>query len=167
MSQSKGFPFTVSLLHPKYIPTWLGLSLVVLISLLPISARHFIGRQIGTYIYNNKIKRRKNVNTNLKIAFPNLTEQEREEMALSSLQWYGCGIIDYSLFFFASKKRLSLLSDIEGKEHIDKVIAEGKTVLLLLPHTVMLEFAGPQIGHYYDIFGSYKTTRNDYVFSSR
>jgi lauroyl/myristoyl acyltransferase len=52
------------------------------------------------------------------------------------------------------------MSEIRGKEHIDAARAEGKTVMLLLAHSVMLEFAPPQIGCHYDIFGSYKTSKN-------
>lgn len=160
MSQSCGLPFTFSLLHPKYCLSWLGLGVTVLVSLLPTSARHILGRKIGEYIYNNKKKRRNTVHTNLKIAFPDLSDEARETMVLEHLQWYGCAIVDYSLIFFAGKKRLSSMSETYGKEHIDAAMAENKTVMLLLAHSVMLEFAPPQIGYHYDIFGSYKTSKN-------
>ena len=55
------------------------------------------------------------------------------------------------------------MSEIRGKEHIDTVRAEDKTVILLLAHSVMLEFAPPQIGYHYDIFGSYKTSKNPVI----
>ena len=163
MQQRCGLPFTLSLLYPKYWLTWLGLGLAALCSLFPSSVRHALGNKIGTYIYNNNKKRKHIVNTNLKIAFPDLSNGERDKMALAHLKSYGCALIDYSLIFFASQSRLASMSEIRGKEHIDAVRAQDKTVILLLAHSVMLEFAPPQIGCHYDIFGSYKTSKNPVI----
>jgi len=163
MQQRCGLPFTLSLLHPKYWLTWLGLGIAAIVSLFPTSIRHAIGKKIGSYIYNNNKKRNNIVTTNLKIAFPDLSEIERDEMALKHLQSYGCALIDYSLIFFAGKNRLASMSEIQGKEHIDALRDEGKTVILLLAHSVMLEFAPPQIGKHYEIFGSYKTSKNSVI----
>lgn len=160
MTQHCGLPFTLPLLHPKHWPVWLGLGVAVVASLLPTSIRHLLGRKIGAYIYHNNKKRRHTIDTNLKIAFPELSEDQRAAMALRHLQWYGCAIVDYSLIFFAGKKRLASISAIRGKEHLDAAKAEGKTVIILLAHSVMLEFGPPQIGRHYDLFGSYKTSEN-------
>ena len=160
MEKKCGLPLTLSLFHPRYWLTWLGLGLAAVFSLFPSSIRHAAGKKIGAYIYNNNKKRKHIVISNLKIAFPELSENERDEMALKHLQSFGCGLVDYSMLFFAGEKRLASISEIHGKEHIDAVRAENKTVMLLLSHSVMLEFASPQIGRYYDIFGSYKTSKN-------
>ena len=160
MSQRCGLPFTLSLLNPKHWFSWIGLGVAAVFALFPTSIRHAIGRKIGAYIYNNNKKRRHIVNTNLKIAFPDLLKDQHEAMAFKHLQWYGCAVVDYSLIFFAGKKRLSSMSAIRGKEYIDAARAENKNVILLLAHSVMLEFAPPQIGYHYDIFGSYKTSKN-------
>lgn len=160
MIERRGLPFTLSLLNPKYWPSWLGLGIAWLVSLLPTPMRHSIGKKIGTYIYNNKKKRRHTVHTNLKIAFPELSNDQREAMALEHFQWYGCAIVDYGVIFFSSKKRLAKMTDIRGKEYIDAAKAENKTVILLVVHSVMLEFVMPQIGRDFDFFGSYKTSKN-------
>ncbi len=163
MTQRCGLPFTLSLLYPRYWPAWLGLGVAAFISICPTSVRHAIGRKIGAYIYNNNKKRRHTVNTNLKIAFPDLPENQRETMGLEHLQWYGCALVDYSLVFFAGRKRLSAMTEIRGKEHIDAAKRENKTIVLLLAHSVMLEFGPPEISLHYDAFGSYKTSRNPVI----
>ena len=163
MSQRCGLPFTLSLLHPKYWLTWLGLGIAAIVSLFPTSMRHSIGKKVGAYIYNNNRKRKNIVNTNLAIAFPHLSQEQRENMALEHLQWYGRALVDYSMTFFSSRKRLSAMSEIQGKEHLDKVRGENKNVILLLTHSVMLEFGPPEIGLHYDLFGSYKTSKNPVI----
>lgn len=160
MSQRCGLPFTLSLLHPKFWLTWLGLGVTAVFSLLPTSIRHSVGKKIGTYIYSNNKKRRNTVIKNLEIVFPDLTIEEREAMAHKHLQWYGCAILDYSLIFFAGKKRLASMSEIRGQEHLDIATSENKAVILLVLHSVMLEFGLPEIGGNYDTFGSYKTSKN-------
>ena len=160
MNKHCGIKFSLSLLHPRYLLTWLGLGVFVLISLLPVSMRHILGGKIGKTIYNKKSKRYNTVKTNLKIVFPDLDKQQREDLILKHLQSYGCGLIDYSVLFFASKHRLSNMLEIEGREHIDKAIGSGQSVMILLAHSVMLEFAPAALGFEYDCFGSYKSSKN-------
>jgi len=155
-----GIKFSVSLLHPKYFLSWLGLALFSILSLLPTSIRHALGRKIGKRIYNKKSKRYNTVKTNLEIAFSNLQEKDRETLILNHLQWYGCALVDYSLLFFASKRRLSSMLEIEGREHIENSLNNNQAVMILLAHSVMLEFGPAALGHDYDCFGSYKTSKN-------
>jgi lauroyl/myristoyl acyltransferase len=100
------------------------------------------------------------VTSNLKIVFPELNEQQRESMTLSHLQWYGCALMDYSVLFFASQKRLANMVEIQGQEHIDHAINNKQSVMVLLAHSVMLEFAPAALGLHYECFGSYKNTKN-------
>ena len=155
-----GSPFSKQLLHPRFWPTWLGLGLVWILSLMPQVVRHFLGRAIGNLTYNKNKKRRNIVLTNIKIAFPELNEEAQQQRAKQHLQWYGCALVDYSLLLFASKKRLSALVEIEGAEHIDKAIKNQQSVMILLAHSVMLEFAPIALGMKYNCYGSYKSAKN-------
>ncbi len=155
-----GIKFGASLLHPRYWLAWLGLSLVFIVAQFPNSIRHSLGRWVGNRIYKNNKKRSDVVINNLKICFPDLSEQQREEMAQKHLQWYGCALVDYSLLFFGSKQRLSSMLEIEGKEHIDEAVKNDQSIIILLAHSVMLEFAPVALGLQYECFGSYKTSKN-------
>ena len=157
---SCGIPFSASLLHPKLWLSWVGLFFFIIIAQLPISFRHAFGKKIGNYIYKHNTKRYKVVKTNLTIAFPELTEKEREKMIQSHLQWYGCAMIDYSLILFGSKKRLSKLLMIDGQEHLEDAIKNNQSIILLLAHSVMLEFGPAALGLQYKTFGSYKSSKN-------
>ena len=160
MSKNCGISFSISLLHPKYFFTWLGLAVFFILSYLPTSMRHQLGRKVGEVIYKRNTKRYDTVNTNLKIAFPNLDSQQRDVLVLKHLQWYGCALADYSVLFFASKKRLLAMLEIQGRENIDKALKNNRSVIVLLAHSVMLEFAPVLLGSEYQCFGSYKTSKN-------
>jgi len=160
MKANCGIKFNFSLLHPRYWLTWFGLLFTMLVAQLPNNIRHFLGHWIGNQIYKKNARRHHIVNVNLKIAFPELSAVEREAMIRKQLQWYGCALVDYSLLFFASKRRLSSMLEIEGQEHIDEAIKNNQSVIILLAHSVMLEFAPVALGLKYDCFGSYKTSKN-------
>jgi lauroyl/myristoyl acyltransferase len=160
VSHHCGFSFKLSFLHPRFWFTWAGLGLVFFVSLMPQRLRHFIGRHIGSIIYAKNKKRRNIVLTNIKIAFPTLNNDSQHLLAKQHLQWYGCGLIDYSLLLFASKRRLKKLIEIEGQEHIDQAIENNQSVMILLLHSVMLEFAPIGLSFHYDCYGSYKSAKN-------
>jgi lipid A biosynthesis lauroyl/palmitoleoyl acyltransferase len=157
---SCGFPFVLSLLHPRFWLTWIGLSIVFVISLMPQVLRHFLGRFVGYLIYKKNTKRYHIVSINIKIAFPELDSTLQEQLVKQHLQWYGCALVDYSLLLFASKRRLKKLITIEGHEHIDHAIKNNQSIMILLAHSVMLEFAPIAIGLKYTCYGSYKDAKN-------
>jgi len=122
--------------------------------------RHYLGRNIGKLIYAKNKKRRQIVLINIKIAFPELNNDSQQQLAKQHLQWYGCALVDYSLLLFGSKKRLASLVHIEGRKHIDHAIQNNQSVMILLAHSVMLEFAPIALGLSYDCYGSYKNAKN-------
>ncbi len=159
-SKQCGFPFTLSLLHPQFWLTWIALSIVFLVSIMPQTLRHYLGRSIGKLTYTKNKKRRNIVLSNIKIAFPELDKHAQQQLAKQHLQWYGCALIDYSLLLFASKQRLKKLVQIEGQEHIDQAIKNNQSIMILLAHSVMLEFAPIGLSFHYDCYGSYKSAKN-------
>ena len=156
-----GIIFSTALLHPRYWVSWLGLALAFIVAQLPDSYRHYLGKKVGNAIYNNKKKKRYNVvKANLKIAFPERSNNDLEGLIKSHLEWYGCAMVDYSLLFFGSQKRLVSKLVISGKHHIDKALDNNKSIIILLAHSVMLEFGPAALGMHYESFGSYKTSKN-------
>jgi len=161
VAENCGITFSLALLHPRYWLTWFGLGVAFIIAQLPDSSRHYLGRKVGNAIYTNKKKKRYNVvKTNLEIAFPDLSTAALESLIKDHLEWYGCALVDYSLLFFASQKRLERKVEISGKQHIDQALADNKSIIILLAHSVMLEFGPAALGFHYETFGSYKSSKN-------
>jgi lauroyl/myristoyl acyltransferase len=155
----KNVKFKMPLLHPRYIVSWLWLLVAVVLSLLPRSARHALGDGIGAYLYRNNQKRKVVVEKNLRQVFPNASESELQEKVRSHLGWYGKALVDYCLFFFGSKNRLKSLVSI-GNEKLLADIGNDQPVILMLAHSVMLEFAAVALSNNYKSFGSYKPSTN-------
>ena len=151
-------PFRLALLHPRYLTSWLILSFAALLSLLPQRQRHWLGGQIGAYLFRHHKKRRDVVLVNLKQAFPQLTEVQLMQMTKEHLSWYGKALVDYSVFFFGSKRRLKQQVGIIGEELLVAVQKQQQPLILLLAHSVMLEFAVVALSANYRSFGSYKAS---------
>ena len=64
------------------------------------------------------------------------------------------------MLFFRSRSWLHKQTIINGREHIDDAIANDQNVVLLLGHSVWLEFAPLAIGQHYTAYGSYKPFKN-------
>jgi lipid A biosynthesis lauroyl/palmitoleoyl acyltransferase len=148
------------LLAPRYWLGWAGVGLFWLLAWLPWQARGWLGKHLGHWIYRNNAKRRQVVLRNLGLCFPEQGEPQREHMAQQHLQTYATALLDYSLLFFRSRQWLGKRIQLQGREHIDQAIAAGQNVILLLGHSVWLEFAPVAIGQHYRAYGSYKPFSN-------
>ncbi|MGB1310038.1 MAG: lysophospholipid acyltransferase family protein [Leucothrix sp.] len=152
--------FRWALLHPRHLGSWLGLGAAFLLSLLPQQIRHRLGDWVGGYLYRYNQKRRHVVHINLRQVFPELSERELQRKVRQHLSWYGKALIDYSVFFFGSKRRLLRQMAILGEAPLAKIKQQEQPVILLLAHSVMLEFAVVALSKDYNSFGSYKASAN-------
>lgn len=155
--------FPLRLLAPKHWLTWAGVGLLFVVAWLPWRARRWLGKRLGAWLYRHNHKRRHIVLTNLRLCFSHLDEPQREAMAQEHLQEYACALLDYSVLFFRSRHWLYQRIHIDGREHIDRAIAAQQNVILLVAHSVWLEFAGSALGEHYRITGFYKPFSNPIV----
>ena len=79
--QAEKKPFQWQFLLPKYWGIWLMLGLILPLIYLPLRAQFFLGRYLGIVIYKLAGSRRRDTLINLKLAFPEKPEAERELMA--------------------------------------------------------------------------------------
>lgn len=157
---SCGPSFSISLLAPRYWLVWLALVLFVPIAWMPVFIRHGLGRWLGRLIYRKNLKRRTIILQNLLVAQPGLSVTERENKARDMLQWYGCAIVDYSVLLFRSKRYLQKYASFKGLDEVEKAVAEGRNVVILLTHSVWLDFAPALLSLYFNLYGSYKPLSN-------
>ncbi|MBT4838333.1 MAG: LpxL/LpxP family Kdo(2)-lipid IV(A) lauroyl/palmitoleoyl acyltransferase [Methylococcales bacterium] len=135
-------PFTLSMLHPRYWLTWLGLAILRITIILPYPMLCKLGRMVGRLLFKIPSKRKHVVITNLKIAFPDWNIDKVNEIALKNFEATGINIFDTFLSWWGSKKTLFPLMEIEGLEHLDKALENGRGAILLGAHFTTLEIAG-------------------------
>jgi len=111
-----------------------------LISLLPFFILYGIS-DFFAFLLNHVIKYRKDiVLSNLKIAFPEKTEEEHQKIAKKFYQYFADSFIETVKFLSISKKQM-LKRTTGTYEVINKLLAEGKSINLLCGHQFNWEYA--------------------------
>lgn len=132
-------PFRLRLLSPRWWPAWIGLGLVWSLSWLPIRVQLRLGEALGRFAARFVPGRRRVVDTNLRLCFPTLGENERRALAGEHFAALGRGLFETALAWFASDRRLAPRFEVEGREHLEAALASGQGLLLLTGHFTTLE----------------------------
>lgn len=133
-------PFQRAWLLPRHWPTWLGLGLLRLLVWLPIPLLLWLGEALGRLGGRLLRSRRRVVETNLRLCFPDRDDADISQLADAHFRSLGIGMFETILAWWASDRRLRGRCRIEGVEHLHAAQAAGG-VLLLTGHFTTLEIA--------------------------
>lgn len=148
-------------LHPRYWPTWIGIGLLRLTAFLPFGVQLFIGRRIGDLMFGLLPRRRHIARRNLELCFPGLGAGELRRLLRGSFQSVGISLMETAFSWWGSAKRLKRLYRIEGEEHLQHALQQGKGVILLGGHYTTLEISGRLLAFHTDALQPiYKPARN-------
>lgn len=93
---------------------------------------------------------------NLDLCFPELSEDERDEMVLESLTHMCLLFFEIAQITHWPEDRLfAQIDEVVGREQMDKAVAEGKGVMLLAPHYGSWEILCAFLGRNYGIAALY------------
>jgi KDO2-lipid IV(A) lauroyltransferase len=130
---------------PKYWPAWLAIGLLRLVCLLPYGAQLAIGKWLGRLAHRIGGTRRAIVRRNLALAFPELDEAERNDLALRHFESLGASLIELGLARWASDEWHDRMTTIEGIEHVERAVADGRGIIFLSAHFTTLELSGRKL----------------------
>jgi len=172
MGEHSSVPFKArDYLHPRFWPTWLAFAGLRLISLLPYRGAIFVGRRIGRLLGRLTRSRQQVIDTNLARCFPDLSAAERDALKQRCYQNLGIGLVEMAMCWWWSDERLRPLVEIEGREHLDAVLASGRGAVLLTGHYTSLEIGGRLLTLFMPLQGMYRTQRNamfdSYLYTRR
>ena len=149
---------------PRYWPAWLGLAALRLVCLLPHRTRLACGRWLGRLIHRVAGKRRAIARRNLALAFPELDEHARNELARRHFESLGMSLVELGLGRWAGIDELVELTDIHGTEHLAQAVADGVGVILLSAHFTTLEISGRVLSLHSPPFDAvYRRHRNEFL----
>ncbi len=147
---------------PRFWPTWIGLALLRVTILLPYPVLLMLGKGIGWAMFHLLPRRRYVAETNVALCFPHLGRQAQQAIVRESFESSTIAIFESALSWWGSERRFRNLYRIEGIEHLQKALAEGKGAILLSGHYTTLEISGRVLILHLDNFHPvYKRARNE------
>ena len=129
-------------------------------ALLPLPVLARVGEGLGTLARHLLRRRRQIAATNLRLCFPELSEDERARLLAAHFRVLGRSFLERGLAWWASPARLRRIVHIEGREHLDALFAAKTPVIVLAPHFVGLDLCGTRMALEWDWLSIYAHQKN-------
>ena len=145
---------------PRYWPLWIAFGILRLISMLPIRWTQAVGNGLGLLVYRLVPSRRRVACINIRQAYPDFDETQIRALNIASFKSLGVSVFEFALAWWRDRDYMRSICKVEGKQHLDNALAEGKGVILLTGHFTTLEIGAMLIGLYTPLNGVYKKAHN-------
>ena len=132
-------------LHPRWWITWLGLGIMWLTAHLPLRWQWAIGSLAGELAWRLLPRRRHIIEVNLRLCFPELTENQRQALGRQSFRANGIGALELGVAWFRDPAVFLPITKVHGLQYLEDALARGKGVLLLGGHYSTLDLGGSLI----------------------
>lgn len=93
-----------------------------------------IGARFGRAIYRASRKHRERALSNLRLVFPEMTAEAREGLARETFEHFGRVTADFLVSEGRTRAEYDSQTVIEGREHLDQALAQGKGIILITGH---------------------------------
>ena len=123
-----------------------------------------LGRGLGRLAQWLMPMRRRVVEANLKLCFPELTEPERRTLLVQHFASLGMMVLELGLAWWASDKRLARLTQVDGIEHLLEPLRRGQGVVVVSGHFAGQEVSGRVVGvHLGEVAALYRHSNNPFL----
>jgi len=139
----------------------LGVFIFWLIHFLPFRVIVAIGNGLGVLVYPFAAERRRVGMINLKLCFPEMSEEARNRLVRAHFKMFTRGLIERSILWWSSAERISSLIHVEGIEHFEAI--KDKPSILLTPHFVGMDAGGQWIAQHTDTVCMYANQKSVYM----
>jgi KDO2-lipid IV(A) lauroyltransferase len=153
-----GSEFSRALLHPRFWLLWLAMGLWWLVAQLPFGILRSLGFATGALLYRIGGSRRRIVERNIALCFPELSAAEQQQRAKDNFANYGLALFEVAIAWWWRDKRLDRLVNVSGLEHIENL--QGQGALLLSMHFTSLELGAQALARKVAIDGMYRRHGN-------
>lgn len=150
----------VRFIHPRFWPTWLGYGLLWIVVRLPHRLRLVFGAGLGLLGYHLIKGRRRVVEKNIALCFPDLSETERNELVRRTFRSGGMSIIETAISWLRGGESVYDRATLEGVPDLREALAKGKGVILLGTHMQTLDLAGAILSREVVLDVMYRANKN-------
>lgn len=156
-------------LHPRFWLTWLGIIFLRFVVLLPWLWQMKLGEWLGKLLYITLTSRRKISCINIKIAFPELSLKEQDNINRQHFISLGQGLFESAIGWWGSDQKIKKLVHTEGFEYLENTLKDNR-VILLGAHFTSLEIFGRTVAQTMPLHVVYRPHQNaliEYLVTSQ
>ena len=136
--------------QPCYWPTWLAVACMWILGRVPFSIQSSIARAIAAFLYRAAKDRRHIAETNIRLCFPELDQQQQNKLVQDIFFNNAMGFIETCISWFNLNRKQLKTVQVHGLEHFKQAEAKPNGVLLIGGHYSVLDLAGALISPYMD-----------------
>lgn len=138
-----------------------GIFVLWLIHFLPFRIIVAFGNALGLLLYPLAVERRKVGSTNLKLCFPEMSDEARKKLLREHFKLFCRGLLERCILWWSSAEYISSLIRVEGIEHFEAI--KNKPSILLTPHFVGMDAGGQWVAQHTDTVCMYANQKNAYL----
>lgn len=146
--------------HPKFIPTWVLISLMKLGSKLSFKAQITIGKAMGRILYQLLGKFRRIALVNISKCFPNKSQAEVKHLAKQNFESIGIAFFESANCFYLKNDALKKYYSINNAHILEQALAQKKNVILLVGHFTTMLLAGRMLLQHFKFADVYRPQNN-------
>lgn len=163
MSAIKPPKFELAFLGPKFWPVWLGVLILYTLTWLPLPVIRKLGAGAGRLIGLIVPKRVKVAKRNIALTYPELCEAEVERLTRENTRRAGMALFETAMGWWWPGWRIKRHFTLEGYEHVEAALAQGKGIFGLALHNMNLEFACRGVGYTHPSIAFYRKHNNPLI----
>ena len=145
---------------PQYWPTWLLIGFMKLISYLPFFLQIKFGQLLGHITFNLAKSRRHICEVNLRLCYPELGEEELQNLVRRTFISNGIGLIETAIVWHRDPDEFKSKLKVSGLENLKGAVADGRGVLLICAHFTTLEIGGFLLSLFQKMDVTYRPFKN-------
>jgi len=129
------------LLTIKYLPTHINFLIFKVLIKLPYKTQIFLGKKFGYFLKLTFPKKRKIVEKNISICYPEMNKTQVEFLRDKNFESIGVSFFEIANALFSSNKKIENLFEFSGFENLDKLVENESLIILTSHFTPMLIIA--------------------------
>jgi Kdo2-lipid IVA lauroyltransferase/acyltransferase len=151
----------LALFAPRYWATWVGLSVLRTLEMLPYPAQRQVGSALGGLIRRLPLAYVRIARRNIDLCMPELSAVERGTLVDRHFQSLGMALCETANTWWSGDRRVNALAEVRGLEHLDAALAKGRGAILIGGHFTTIEIATRILGTVVPLNVVYRPTKNE------
>ena len=152
--------FTLALLHPRLWGTWLAIVVLFLFGILPAVIRDPIANVLAKLVMRIATKPLAIARINIRHCFPEMHDDELNALIKKNVDAFVLCLLSQAELLCRSKAHIKRRVKLHGFEHVEKVRAEGRPIIFIMPHVWPIDYAGLRLNLEIPMVSMAKAHRN-------